>query len=285
MSSAFHVVQARFSPSPARPSSPAAAVAAAPAGHLEGYIPVAAHLSGKFSSFWTTDVWIYTQSATTVNLWYNPSGHDNTGVQSVVVPLTQPVTYLPDIVGTTFHAAGTKGSVHYVADGMVEIVSKTWTPGPTGGTYGQVADGMPVAMASTPGAGPDGSLRMLVNQAPGFRVNLGLLNVTGNAATVTVEIFTADGQPAPGTSSFTVTLQPYDMQEKDDILAGLAAGIPPGTDRARQRQRRATARSWPTSRRWTTRPTRARTRRRSGLATRRAAGRAVERARACVSGS
>ena len=199
-------------------------LAAAPAGHLEGYLPMAAHLSGKYGSFWTTDVWIYTESATTVNLWYNPSGNDNTGVQSVVVPLTQPVTYLPDIVGTTFKASGTKGAVHYLANGMVEVVSKTWTPGPAGGTYGVVADGVPVAMASTPGAGPDGSLRMLANQTPGFRVNLGLMNVTSSPATVTVEIFTADGLPAPGASSFTVTLQPYDMQEKDDILAALGSG-------------------------------------------------------------
>ncbi len=199
-------------------------VAAAPAGHLEGYVPVAAHLSGKFSSFWTTDVWIYTQSATKINLWYNRSGQDNTNVQSVVIPLTQPVTFLPDVVANTFNAAGTKGSIHYLADGMVEVVSKTWTPGPAGGTYGQVAEGIPAAMASTPDAGPSGSLRALVNQSPGFRVNLGLLNVTSAPATVTVEIFTADGQPAPGTSSFTVTLQPYDMQQPDDILAGLTAG-------------------------------------------------------------
>ncbi len=198
--------------------------AAAPAGHLEGYVPVAAHLSGKFSSFWTTDLWIYTQSATKIDLWYDRSGQDNTNVQSVVIPLTQPVTYLPDVVAGTFNAGGTKGSIHYLADGMVEVVSKTWTPGPTGGTYGQVADGIPAAMASTPGAGPSGSLRALVNQTDGFRVNLGLLNVTGAPATVTVDIFTADGQPAPGTSSFTVTLQPYDMQQKDDIFAGLTAG-------------------------------------------------------------
>ncbi len=197
---------------------------AAPAGHLEGYIPAAAHLSGKFSSFWSTDVWIYTQSATQVNLWYNPSGHDNTNVQSVVVPLTQPVTYLPDIVANTFNAPGTKGSVHYLANGSVEVVSKTWTPGPEGGTYGQISDGMPAAMASTPGSGPAGALRALVNQTPGFRVNIGLVNVTGAPATVTVEIFTADGAAAPGTSTLTVNLQPYDMQQKDDILAGLTPG-------------------------------------------------------------
>lgn len=196
---------------------------AAPAGHLEGYVPVVANLTGKFSSFWSSDVWIYTQSATKIDLWYNKSGQDNTNAQSVVVPLTQPVTFLPNIVVNTFQSPGTKGSLHYLADGLVEVVSKTWTPGPSGGTYGQVADGVPAAMASMPGSGPDGSLRMLVNQTPGFRVNLGLVNVAGSPVTVTVEVFTSDGQPAPGTSSFTVALQPYDMQQKDDILAGLPA--------------------------------------------------------------
>jgi hypothetical protein len=201
---------------------------AAPAGHLEGYIPIAAHLSGKFNSFWTTDVWIYTQSATVVNLWYNPSGSDNTNVQSVVVTLTQPVTFLPDVVVNTFHAAAGKGSVHYLADGQIEVVTRTWTPGKDGGSYGQVAYGMPASMASVPGAGPDGSLRMVVNQADGFRSNLGLVNVTASPVTVTVETFTADGQTAPGTASFTVTLQPFDMQQRDDIFAGLAAGTRQG---------------------------------------------------------
>jgi hypothetical protein len=197
---------------------------AAPAGHIEGYVPAVASLTGRFSSFWSTDVWIYTQSATKIDLWYNRSGQDNTNVQSVVVQLTQPVTFLPNIVVNTFQSPGTKGSLHYLADGMVEVVSKTWTPGPSGGTYGQISDGIPAAMASMPGSGPDGSLRMLVNQTPGFRVNVGLVNVAGSPATVTVEVFTSDGLPAPRTSSFTVALQPYDMQQKDDILAALPAG-------------------------------------------------------------
>jgi hypothetical protein len=203
-------------------------VFAGPAGHLEGYILMAAHLAGKFNSFWTTDVWIYTQSATAVNLWYNPSGFDSTNVQSVVVPLTQPVTFLPDVVMNTFHAPAGKGSVHYFADGQIEVVSRTWTPGKDGGSYGQVAYGILASMASVPGAGPDGSLRMVVNQADSFRSNLGLVNVTASQVTVTVEIFTADGQPAPGASNFTVSLQPFDMQQRDDIFAGLASGTRQG---------------------------------------------------------
>ncbi len=200
------------------------AAPAAPAGHLEGYLPQAAHLSGKFDSFWTTDVWIYTESATRIDLWFNESGKDNTNAQSVIIPLTGPVTFLSDVVKNTFGLSAAKGSLHYLADGPVEVVSRTWTPGKNGGTYGQAIDGIPVSMASMPGAGPSGSLRMLVNQNGGFRANLGLVNVSPWPVTVTVEILTADGQPAPGASSFTVALQPFDMRQNDDILAGLSSG-------------------------------------------------------------
>lgn len=42
---------------------------AAQAGHLEGYLPSAAHAPGRFGSFWTTDLWIYHQGASTLHLW------------------------------------------------------------------------------------------------------------------------------------------------------------------------------------------------------------------------
>jgi len=202
----------------------AASAAAAPSGHNEGYVPVAAKAAGKFNSSWTTDLWIYRQSATTLHLWYNLSGQDNANRQSVVVPLTQAVTYLPDVVGTLFNSPGTKGSVHYLADGQVVVVSRTWTPGKAGGTYGQVAAGIPVAMASPASAGPGGSLRMLANQNPGFRANLGLINVSPLPVTVTTEVFTADGQAAFGTSTLTTSLLPYDMRQLDDIFAALTPG-------------------------------------------------------------
>lgn len=202
----------------------AASAVAAPAGHNEGYVPVAAKANGKLSSSWTTDLWIYRQSATTIHLWYNVSGQDNANRQSVVVPLTQTVTVLSDVVGTLFNSPGTKGSVHYLADGQVYVVSRTWTPGKDGGTYGQIAVGIPVAMASPAGAGPGGSLRMLANQNSGFRANLGLINVSPLPVTVITEVFTADGQAAPGASTLTTPLLPYDMRQLDDIFAALTPG-------------------------------------------------------------
>ena len=44
------------------------------------------------------------------------------------------------------------------------------------------------------------------------------------ALSAAVEIFTADGQEAPGDSSFTVDLAPFDMAQISDVLARLPEG-------------------------------------------------------------
>ena len=192
-------------------------------GHLEGYVPAAANAAGRFDSYWTTDLWIYQQGATVIHLWFNPAGQDNTDNSSIVVPLDGPVVHLSDIVGGLFEAEGI-GSIHYLADGPVTVVSRTWTSSPDGGSYGQTIPGQPLGNASVAGTGQGGALRMLVNQRAGFRSNLGLVNVSPLSVTVAVEIFTADGEPAPGDSSFDVNLAPFDMTQINDVLQRLPAG-------------------------------------------------------------
>ncbi len=198
------------------------ALAAVP-GHLEGTLPSAAHTPGRFGSFWTTDMWIYQQGASSIHLWFNPTGQDNTEVASVVVPLTNPVTALRDVVSTIFGTDGV-GSIHYLADGPVTVTSRTWTTAPGGGSYGQTIVGVPVSLAAVPESGQAGALRVTVDEAAGFRANLGLVNIAGLSATVAVEIFTADGQAAPGSSSFTVELPPYGMTQLNDLLERLEPG-------------------------------------------------------------
>lgn len=202
---------------------PAARVSAS-AGHLEGYVPAVAHASGQLNSRWTSDVWIYHQGATFIHLWYNPAGRDNTDVQSVVIQLDEPVLYLEDVVATVFGAAGF-GSLHYLADGPVEVVSRTWTPREDGtGVYGQTIRGIPIGWASVAGTGQAGSLRVLVNQDGESRSNLGILNVSQYPVTVLVEIFTSDGEPAAGDSSFSVDLQPFDITQINDVLSRIPDG-------------------------------------------------------------
>jgi len=192
-------------------------------GHLEGYVPAVAHVEGKFGSFWTSDVWVYQQGATTIHFWLNPPGQDNTDGESVVVALDEPVVFLPDIVATLFGTGGS-GSLHYIADGPVTVTSRTWTPGEAGGSYGLSLPGEPVGDASFAGSGQAGTQRVMVNQRSDFRANFGVVNVSPVAATVLVEIFTADGELAPGNSSFTLDLEPFGMTQVNDILKRLTAG-------------------------------------------------------------
>ncbi|MCU0302810.1 MAG: hypothetical protein MUC56_01970 [Thermoanaerobaculales bacterium] len=201
---------------------PAAADAAAP-GHLEGFLPAAARVEGRFGSVWTTDVWIYQQGASVVHLWFNPADRDNTAVESVVVELDEPVTMLADVVGGLFATEGV-GSIHYLADGPLLVTSRTWTAANPTGSYGQTIAGVPIADAAVPGDGQAGALRMIVDQLDGFRTNLGVVNLSRVATTVAVEIFTADGAPAPGASSFTLELAPFGMTQVDGLLDRLAPG-------------------------------------------------------------
>jgi hypothetical protein len=202
--------------------------AMAASGHLEGYLPAAAHAAGEHGSSWTTDVWIYQQGATRVHLWFNPQGEDSTAVDSVVVPLSAPVTRLEDVVRTVFGRSEGVGSIHYLADGPVEVESRTWTAAAGGGGFGQTIPGIPITSASFAGSGQAGALRMTVDQGPSFRSNLGLVNVTPETVTASVEVFTADGQAAPGSSTFTVDLPPFAMKQVNDLLSRLDPGTRAG---------------------------------------------------------
>jgi len=192
-------------------------------GHLEGYVPTAANAEGRFGSMWTTDLWIYHQGASTIHLWFNPAGADNNGVESVVLTLSDPVTVLEDVVGSTFGTTGV-GSIHYLADGPVLVTTRTWTAADPAGSYGQTISGVPVEDAAVSDTGQAGALRMFVDQVNGFRTNLGLTNISGVTVTVEVEIFTSDGAAAPGNSSFSVNLPAYGMTQINDLLARLTPG-------------------------------------------------------------
>jgi len=66
---------------------------------------------------------------------------------------------------------------------------------------------------------------VVVNKNADFRANYGLVNVSAVPASVLVEIFTADGEPAPGNNtSFTVDLAPFGMTQINDILKRVTGG-------------------------------------------------------------
>jgi len=189
-------------------------------GHREGYVPVVTHADGAYDSAWTTDVWIYTQTATVVHLWFNRSGRDNGDGASLALDLDGTVTAIPDVVATLFETEGS-GSLHYLADGPLTVVSRTWTTAPGGGTYGQTISGVPATAASSPSHGQGGSLRMLVDLHAGFRANVGLVNVSPVAIEATLELFDSMGEPVPSFEAVVVDLAPFDMKQQGDVLGTL----------------------------------------------------------------
>jgi hypothetical protein len=193
----------------------------ADSGHLDGTLPSAAHAPGRFGSFWTTDLWIYQQGASTIHLWFNRAGEDNTNLASVVVPLSGTVTALRDVVSTLFGTDGV-GSVHYLADGPVTVISRTWTTAPEDGSYGQTIVGVPVSESAVAGTGQAGALRMTVDQSALFLANLGLVNISGVATTVSVEIYRRR-QVAPGTRPLP-SIGAFSMTQVNDVLARLGPG-------------------------------------------------------------
>lgn len=174
--------------------------------------PIVAHQEMKGSGMNSTGMFIVADDGSLLLL--------NMAMESVVITLAQPVTVLPDVVAQTFQTEGF-GSLHYLADGPVVVMSRTWTMDENGGTFGLTVPGIPITKASFWGYGQEGSLRMIADKKEGFRANVGIINVTSIPVEVSLEVFTADGNPAPGESSLTLTLQPYDMVQKLDLFSGI----------------------------------------------------------------
>ncbi len=192
-------------------------------GHIDGFVPAAAHTPGRFDSIWTTDLWIYREQATTLQLWYNEEGGDAAAAPTATISLDEGVVHLKDVVATLFAAQG-HGSISYLADAPVSVVSRTSTEAEGGGTYAQVIPGVSASDAAAPIIGNDGTVKVLVSQREGFRANLGLVNTTADPVTVQVDILTGDGSPAPGDSSFSVDLAPWGTTQVNDVLARLESG-------------------------------------------------------------
>ena len=185
----------------------------------EGILPAVAHSSGYFGSLWTTDVWLVGAGATSVDLWFYRQDRDNSDAAKVTVPLSAPVTRITDVVATLFGTTGT-GALRYEADGPVRVIGRTSSPSPGGGTSGVSTSGVPLTKAAKGGI-LGRTLSMVVDQRPGFRADLGLINVQPAAAQVLVTVIDAAGDQVPGFEPLTVSLPPFGVKQINDLLGGL----------------------------------------------------------------
>lgn len=185
----------------------------------EGILPAVAHSRGYFGSLWTTDLWLVGAGATSVDFWFYRQDRDNSDAAKVTVPLSAPVTRITDVVATLFGTTGT-GALRYESDGPVHVIARTSSPSPGGGTSGVSTSGVPLINAAKGGT-LGRTLYMVVDQRPGFRADLGLINVQPAAAQVLVTVTDAVGDTVSGFEPFTVSLPPLGVKQVNDLLGNL----------------------------------------------------------------
>jgi subtilisin-like proprotein convertase family protein len=154
-------------------------------------IPTSAHLMGKNGASFTTDVRLFntdTVNSRLVALRFQPAAGGPARTVSLTLP---PLTTraLDDVLGNTFRTEG-YGPLFLSAGGSVIAASHTATTAVRGGTFGLSIPATPPSAAG--GAGTTLTL-LPVFASTGFRVNIGLAEVTGNAAAAEIVVKDAHG--------------------------------------------------------------------------------------------
>ena len=128
-----------------------------------------------------------------------------------------------DIVQSMFNAPGDGGSVVFTTNAASSLVTtgRTYTidAAQNNGTFGQFIPGV----TSTQGiAANDKPLQILqLEESPNFRTNVGLVELTGNAATVHLTAFVPDSKI---TASTDIPLQPNQFVQANRVLASMYPG-------------------------------------------------------------
>lgn len=185
---------------------------AAPAAATTVIIPVVAHGHGALGSMWRSDVRIFNPSpdtAATARLYFVSAAGDGTPVyrQSELVLAQDTVVSLPDVVARRFAAAAPRGTllVQSAAAGLL-ATSRTFTGDWASGSYGQFIGSVHPAQVTGLGEPPLAIAEIAVD--PDFRTNLGLSEVAGDSATVTV-VRVDGGTGNPRGSPMTFSVPPF----------------------------------------------------------------------------
>ena len=191
-------------------------------------IPVVAHGQGANGSMWRSDVRIYNPSpdtTATARLYFVPSSEDGTQVyrQSELVLPQNTVLDLPDVLARRFAAAAPRGSLilQTAAPGLI-VTSRTFTGDEASGSYGQYIGSVLPAHLTALGESPL-AIAELASGAD-FRTNLGLTEVAGDSATVTVtRVDGAAGGSLGAPSTFIVP--PFSNLQVPTVLGpGVSSG-------------------------------------------------------------
>ncbi len=198
----------------------------------EVIVPTGVRNDGKNGAFFQTDLWLRCQILpTTATLYFYASDASSSAPAATAsLTLTQPVTYLPDVISTTFGLPKASGNIRIVAANPVSATARVYNNG-GGGAFGLAMMGMPSSMSLQAMPMMGGSFGMddfamymtgLLPQ-PGNRVNVAVINTNSGAVSGVVEILDGDGSSpvGAGPASLSFTIQGYSSHQFDDVLANV----------------------------------------------------------------
>jgi hypothetical protein len=195
-------------------------------------VPAAVRVDGKNGAFFQTDLWIRCRTVpVSATLTFHPADAASAAPAATVsMTLTQPVTYLPDVLSATFGVPKNAGNIRIVAGAPVSAVVRVFNNG-GGGAFGLSFMGMPSTMSlrSMPMMGgsfgmDDFAMYMLgLLPGPGNRVNVSVVNTNSGTVTGFVEVLDSDGSTPSGTgvTSFPFQIAGYSCHQINDVLANV----------------------------------------------------------------
>ncbi len=172
---------------------------------------VVAHLDGQNSSQWSTDLFVYNTDSTPVTLRFEYQGNE------LATSTVGSTSIFGDLLYETLHTQGAGPViVRGTAKSAPQMWTRTYTVGETGvGTYGQLIPAIPLIGSSNVTTDADSYAMAGLEISPRFRTNLGLVNPTGSAATITVTAY--DDQYGLQLGSFTVPLGSFQFTQIGDL--------------------------------------------------------------------
>lgn len=185
-------------------------------------IPVAVHVSGRFGSFFTSDIRLFnadSQKPHDVSLRFRPSQGDeprpDRSVTLTIPPLGTRV--LRDVLGNAFRTAD-YGPVYIDAPPQVIAGSRTQASAVRGGSYGlyvpAVAPERAVALGSAP------LILIPAFRTEGYRVNVSVTEMAG--AEVTYEVAVKDSRGA-SKGFATARVLPFALVQLNDVYQSIGA--------------------------------------------------------------
>ena len=187
------------------------------------WLPASSRAAGINNTQWTTDLTLFNRSSTTAHalLSFLTNDRDNRANDPMSLVTLGPLATvtIKNVVESNFALTNSSGGIQIAADvSNLLATSRTFNSGGGTGTYGQ---GIP-GVVSGEGLAPGKVVYLIgLTENADFRTNIGFLNGTGNATTVSVTLRDSEGAVL---ATHAYTLEPLAYKQVSKIFVALGAG-------------------------------------------------------------